>query len=158
MPVFFLLLLLLILCPGSRPFLFPPAPLSLTSTKTGQLTHPRSGILATQNTVTGAPEAHPGEALEREASNFVASIAQITISAAAGENPKSKDDMPDPFHAATGAVETERQDKEQLPGSVDRTRKPIEDMMWEIVKPAMKIMGDTSDLWERFGKYITLLR
>ena len=36
---------------------------------------------------------------------------------------------------------------------MDRTRKPIEDMMWEVVKPAMRIMGDLSDLWERFGKY-----
>jgi hypothetical protein len=152
MPVIFIFLLVLIIYPRSRPILFPPAPLSLTSSKTGELTHPRAGILATADTVTGAPEVHPGESLEREAANFVASIAQIVLSAAAGENPKSDEDMPDPFHAATGAVDTKRHDEDKLPGTVDKTRKPIEDMMWEVVKPIMKIMGDISDLWERFGK------
>jgi Protein of unknown function (DUF3292) len=152
--VFFTLILVLIIYPPSRPVLFPPAPFALTSSKTGKLTHPRAGVLATTDTVTGAPEEHPGETLEREAANFVASIAQIVVSAAAGENPKSDEDMPDPFHAATGAVDTKRQDEDKMPGSVDGTRKPIEDMMWEIVKPAMKIMGDVSDLWERFGKSI----
>lgn len=152
MPILFTLLLTLILYPPSRPLLFPPAPLSLTSTTTGGLIHPRSGVLATADTVTGAPEAHPGESLEREAANFVASIAQIALSAAAGENPKANEDMPDPFHAATGAVDTKRHDEDKLPGSMDRTRKPVEDMMWEIMKPVMKIVGDISDLWERFAK------
>ena len=155
MSVFFTLILVLIIYPSSRPMLFPPAPLALTSSKTGELKHPRAGILSTTDTVTGAPETHSGETLEREAANFVASIAQIVLSPAAGENPDSNEDMPDPFHAATGAVDTKRHDEEELPGSVDKTRKPMEDMMWEIVKPTMRIMGDINDLWERFGKYVT---
>jgi hypothetical protein len=142
MPVFFMLILVLITYPASRPVLFPPAPFTLTSSTTGELKHPRAGVLSTADTVTGAPETHPGETLEREAANFVASIAQIVLSAAAGENPKSDEDMPDPFHAATGAIDTKRHDEDKLPGSEDKTRKPVEDMMWDIVKPVMKIIGD----------------
>lgn len=54
------MLLLLILYPPSRPFLFPPAPLAAVSTKHGTLQTPSAGTLGSSDSLTGAPEAHKG--------------------------------------------------------------------------------------------------
>lgn len=44
---------------------------------TGEIQPPASGVLATADSVMGAPEVHKGEALENEAGNFAASVIGI---------------------------------------------------------------------------------
>jgi hypothetical protein len=70
-------LMVLILYPPSRDFCFPPAPPSLIDPKTGGLQKPPAGLLASEGSVTGAPEKHEGEAVEQEAHSFVNSISTV---------------------------------------------------------------------------------
>jgi hypothetical protein len=70
-------LMVLILYPPSREFCFPPVPPSLIDSKTGGLQKPPAGLLASEGSVTGAPEKHEGEAVEQEAHSFVNSISTV---------------------------------------------------------------------------------
>jgi len=71
-------LVVLILVPEARGFCFPPAPPSLIDGTTGGAKKPMAGVLGSGDSLTGAPEKHPGEAVEQEAHSFVSSV--ITVS------------------------------------------------------------------------------
>ena len=70
-------LMVLVLYPPSRDYCFPPAPPSLIHPQTGGIQKPPAGLLASQGSVTGAPEKHEGEAVEQEAHSFVNSISTV---------------------------------------------------------------------------------
>lgn len=70
-------LMVLILYPPSRSYCFPPVPPSLIDSTTGGLQKPPAGLLASEGSVTGAPEKHEGEAVEQEAHSFVNSISTV---------------------------------------------------------------------------------
>ena len=38
----------------------------------------------------------------------------------------------------------------------DRTKKPLETIMWSKMKPISHGMNDVIDTWERFAKYVSL--
>ncbi|OCH90536.1 hypothetical protein OBBRIDRAFT_730626 [Obba rivulosa] len=98
--LFISVLLGLIVYPPLREKLFPPAPLAAVSASSGNLQVPRAGTLGSADSLSGAPEAHPGEAVEQEAANFVAGLASISAGTAAGQGtpPKApgKDDDAEP--------------------------------------------------------------
>jgi hypothetical protein len=48
-----------------------------------------SGVLGSPDSITGAPENHAGEAVEQEASNFVANFTSIAVASAVGKNPQA---------------------------------------------------------------------
>lgn len=75
----------LITYPPSRQFLFPPAPIALVNKDTGGVQKPPAGVLGSHDSATGAPENHKGEAVEKEASNFVDGIASMAVTSATGE-------------------------------------------------------------------------
>ena len=77
--------LTLITVPRSRGILFPPAPLALVDSKSGGVQKPKSGVLASFDSATGAPENYRGEAVELEASNFVSGVASVAVSSAVGK-------------------------------------------------------------------------
>ncbi|KAI0757931.1 hypothetical protein C8Q74DRAFT_1373006 [Fomes fomentarius] len=62
--------ILALIFPSSRRAMLPPA---------WHLWKPRAGTLRTLDSLSGAPEAHQGEAVEQEALKFVASFAAITL-------------------------------------------------------------------------------
>ena len=166
-PVFFTTLIVLIAYPPSRPFLFPPVPLALVSATSGDLQKPKAGLLGSNSSLTGAPEKHRGEAVEQEASNFVSSFAQITLSAAAGEHPENKlqdeegvidTNVPDPTSLVAGAMDAKKSTKDGTPNEHDKTKVPMEEAMWHQLRPIMHIIGDVADGWERFAKYGLLLK
>jgi hypothetical protein len=112
-PLLTFTLVALIVYPPSRPVLFPPAPIALVS-KTGGVQKPKSGVLASHDSVTGAPENHKGEAVEQEASNFVNGIASVALASATGKHPQGEppdadgspaDTVPDPTSIAVSAAE-----------------------------------------------------
>src|SRR5437773_9653047 len=112
--MFITTIIILIVYPPSRSFLFPPVPIALVDAKTGGLKKPKAGQLGSDNSLTGGPEKHQGEAVEEEAINFVSSFAQITLSTAAGKHPENDlqdedgviaNNIPDPTKVAAGAVE-----------------------------------------------------
>lgn len=76
-PVGIAFLMALIACPPARTTCFPPVPPSIVDSKTGGVQKPPSGVLASDDTITGAPEKHEGEGVEQEAHSFVNSIASV---------------------------------------------------------------------------------
>ncbi|KAJ6263075.1 hypothetical protein Dda_1634 [Drechslerella dactyloides] len=163
-PVMIAFIMALIAFPKSRRYLFPPTPLALVDTATGQLQQPPAGVLASRGSLTGAPEKHEGEAVEKEASNFVAGIAAIGISSATGqhpENPKQDEEgtldtkVPDPSSVAMKATDA----KDKAAGGTgrkhDKAKEPMQDAMWAKMRPLMHGVENVADTWERFGNALS---
>lgn len=77
MPTLVIFLMTLVLCPRARPLCFPPVPPALVDSGTGGVQKPRAGVLASRDTLTGAPEKHRGEGVEKEARSFVTSLSAV---------------------------------------------------------------------------------
>lgn len=75
-PTSLTLCLALMLSPSARSLLFPHAPPALIDGATGGVKEPMAKVLASDS-LTGAPEAHPDEAIEQEAHSFVNSIIEV---------------------------------------------------------------------------------
>jgi hypothetical protein len=172
-------MVLLIAFPPARAFLFPPAPLALVSAKHGGIQKPLSGTLGSDDSVTGAPEHHKGEAVEKEASNFVDGVASIAVSSVAGKHPQGDPHppasesetgggggdggggvgqlagsvVPDPSSVVKSASAAKGKSAGAKPhASHDKTKQPMEAAMWNKMRPVMHGISDVSDTWERFGK------
>ena len=164
-PMFLATLIALIVHPPAREFLFPPAPVSLVDSKTGGVQKPKSGVLGSHDSATGAPENHKGEAVEQEASNFVSGIASVALSSAAGKHPQGDPDSddedasaaaPDPTAVALGAADAKEKSNGSKPGAKhDKTKVPMETMMWTNMRPIMHALGDLTDTWERFANALS---
>lgn len=76
-PVIVSFLIALIISPRARDYCFPGAPPALIDSNTGGVKKPAAGVLASDDSVTGAPEKHKGEAVEQEAHSFVSSISSV---------------------------------------------------------------------------------
>lgn len=76
-PVGVAFLIVLIAYPPARAICFPPVPPSIVDSKTGGVQTPPSGVLASDDSLTGAPEKHQGEGVEQEAHSFVNSVASV---------------------------------------------------------------------------------
>lgn len=163
-PLMFSTILALIVYPPSRSYLFPPAPLALVDGNTGGVQKPRSGMLGSHDSLTGAPEKHKGEAVEQEAHNFVSSFAAIGLGAVTGKHPKNKHheegsalekSIPEPTSIGLRTTDA----KGSTAGGIvatkhDKTKVPIETAAWEKARPIMRALADVADTWERFAKYV----
>jgi hypothetical protein len=153
-------MVVLIAYPPARKIMFPPAPLALVNHKTGGIQSPAAGVLGSHDSVTGAPENHQGEAVEQEASNFVSGVATIALSSATGEHEAADPDsdplnksVPDPTHVAVASANAKASSAGGRPNKThDKTKQPMEEAMWSKMRPAMHIIGDIADGWERFAK------
>lgn len=166
-PALLAMVIVLITVPQSRSILFPPAPLALISNKTGGVQKPKAGVLGSDDSMTGAPEKYKGEAVEQEASNLVSGIASVAISSAAGRHDQANPDdeggsktldsgMPDPTKIATASADASSAAQGGTPDEVqDKTKQPMEAAVWNQVRPIMHILGDISDIWERFGNALS---
>ncbi|KAK0729545.1 hypothetical protein B0H67DRAFT_501065 [Lasiosphaeris hirsuta] len=163
-PLLSAVLVALIAYPPSRHFLFPPAPVSLVDSKSGGVQKPKSGVLGSHDSATGAPENHKGEAVEQEASNFVSGIASVALSSAAGKHPQgdpdSADDAstvaPDPTAVAISASDAKDKAAGAKPGAAhDKTKIPVETAIWTKMRPVMHGLGGMTDTWERFGNALS---
>ena len=162
-PLIITTLIVLIVYPPSRAILFPPAPLALVDSKTGGVQSPMAGVLGSHDSATGAPEKHQGEAVEQEAHNFVSGIGTIALSSAAGKHEQGDPDsdpvnqsVPDPTHIASAGAEAKVSAQGGNPSvHHDKTKQPMEDAMWTKMRPAMHIVGDIADGWERFANALS---
>ena len=166
-PTLFLTLIILTTVPKARTYLFPPAPIALVNSKTGGVQTPSAGVLGSTDSATGAPEKHKGEAVEQEASNFVNSFASVVISSAAGKHDQGKPDddggsktldknAPDPTKMAMAAADASASaGGADTSHAHDKTKLPMEDAMWTKMRPAMHIIGDIADGWERFANALS---
>ncbi|KAK4156013.1 hypothetical protein C8A00DRAFT_41479 [Chaetomidium leptoderma] len=152
--------------PKTRQVLFPPAPVALVDSSTGGIKKPAAGILGSHDSATGAPENHKGEAVEQEASSFVSGIASVVVSSAAGKHPPGDSDSdgnaatdvaPDPTALAAGVADA--RDKASNSGrsgtTHDKTKVPMETVIWAKMRPVMEIIGTIADTWERFANALS---
>ncbi|KAK3314334.1 hypothetical protein B0H66DRAFT_568264 [Apodospora peruviana] len=164
-PLLMAVLIALIVYPPSRQFLFPPAPVSLVDSKTGGVQKPKSGVLGSHDSATGAPENHRGEAVENEASNFVSGIASVALSSAAGKHPQGDPDSeegattnaaPDPTAIASKVANAkDASSGDKTHPDHDKTKVPMETAMWSKMRPIMHALGDITDNWERVANALS---
>ncbi|KAK3385500.1 hypothetical protein B0H63DRAFT_473032 [Podospora didyma] len=139
---FLTILLVLAVYPPSRALLFPHAPAAMIDGETGGVKKPMAGVLASDS-MTGAPETYPGEAIEMEAHSFVNSIIEIAIAMSSGQNPEDIANAKDKTGGSLQAVEH------------DKTKKPVSDAVWEEALPVLHTMAGISDTYERFGNALS---
>lgn len=161
-----LTIIVLITVPRARSIMFPPAPLALIDHKTGGVQKPKAGVLGSHDSLTGAPEHYKGEAVEEEAKSLVTGIASITLSSAVGmhdpSNPeddtasKTLDNAPDPTNIASLAVDgsTSAAGGAVKPSHA-KAKQPMEDTVWEKMRPVMHGIGDFADVWEMFANALS---
>ncbi|CDO68481.1 hypothetical protein BN946_scf184499.g6 [Trametes cinnabarina] len=178
--------LLVMFRPDYRAKLFPPAPLAAVSVVSGNLQVPSAGVLASEDSLSGAHEAHKGEAVEQEAVQFVAAIGSIVSSLVMGERGSAKRKYGQPRSDTVGGTgrgsDTETDDtsatavmhdlsdlvfhtknienRRNLDGAskpeADEATKNIESALWKKTRPFMRTLAEIAAVWERFAK--TLLK
>ncbi|KIP10066.1 hypothetical protein PHLGIDRAFT_22447 [Phlebiopsis gigantea 11061_1 CR5-6] len=168
----------LVLDPSTRNLLFPPAPLAIVSATSGNLQTPKAGTVGSKDSLSGAPEAHKGEAVEQEARHFVAGLGSVAISTAVGKGPGEDGNgnavgggeaeaegvdkqasaidgaTPDPTAIATDSVAA----KSLASGdnaAKDPAKVPVEQAMWSKTRPIMRALNDVVDTWERLGNALS---
>ncbi|TGJ83739.1 hypothetical protein E0Z10_g5049 [Xylaria hypoxylon] len=159
-------LITLITYPRSRGILFPPAPIALVDAKSGGVQKPKAGVLGSHESATGAPENHKGEAVEQEATNFFNGFTAVVVASATGKHPqanpqlgeeKTPDDLiPDPTGLAVSVVEAK--DVATAGGQVpkhDKTKVPVENVVWSKMRPIMHGISDVADTWERLANALS---
>ncbi|KAK0624984.1 hypothetical protein B0T17DRAFT_531609 [Bombardia bombarda] len=141
-PLTSVVIIALITYPPSRHFLFPPAPVALVDSSTGGLQKPGAGVLGSHDSAMGAPENHKGEAVEKEASNFVNTISSVVLSSATGKPPQGPES-----DGQQSAITAEATDP--------TSSAPMEQALWKKMRPIMHMIGDVTDTWERFANALS---
>ncbi|KAF5021922.1 hypothetical protein F66182_6025 [Fusarium sp. NRRL 66182] len=157
-PTILLTLMALLLSSNARRLLFPPFPPSIVHPNHGTLMKPSAGVLSTTDSATGAPEGMKGEALEREASNFVTGLVALSINILTDNDPQHdepqkggsrSEKFPDAHSLATSVATA----KDKAAGvdypSWDKTKAPMQDMMQSKIRILMHAICSICDLWER---------
>ncbi|KAJ5139204.1 uncharacterized protein N7515_004052 [Penicillium bovifimosum] len=154
----------------ARTTLFPPAPRALVNMRTGGIQKPQAGQLGTNETLTGAPEKQPGEAVEEEAANFVANV-RHNIQRALGmhDSPQGEGEplegkVPKPIRSALKTVHEAGSAPGHVTENMDQTQRPMEEIIWSGVNPEIiakvletlpHVIGEIADNWERFANAIS---
>ncbi|KAF5673871.1 hypothetical protein FHETE_3258 [Fusarium heterosporum] len=163
MPTLLAALFAMLLSPEVRRTLFPPHPTSLVHYKDGSLIKPPAGILSTDDTGTGAPENLKGQALEREASNFVTGIIALAANTFVDEDPQHSQvqkgdeasDEPESRSLAMRIITAKDKAGGVQKPSWDKTKKPMQEIMWTRMKPLMHKLCVLCDTYERLAKLAT---
>lgn len=143
LPSTFAFMMVLILFVPARKLCFPPAPPALIDGSTGGVQKPVSGVLASEDSMTGAPEKRPGEAIEQEAHSFVNSVATLAAGIASAIEPRDIANAKDKTGGDLPAVEP------------DKTKKPVLDMVVEKARPAMHQIANFVDAYERLSNALS---
>lgn len=169
-PLFLGMLIAVVCSKKARDTLFPPAPLALVDISKGTLKEPQAKQLGTFNTLTGAPEKHDGEAVEQEAANFADNIRHLvtrSIGMHGGQDEGGdplEGKVPKPVRKAVRKVQAEGQAAGHVQEEADPVQKPMEEMLWEKVKPEKldpilknvpHVLGEIADNYERFANAIS---
>ena len=109
---------------------------------------------ASEDSLTGAPENHKGEAAEQEAKNFVDSFATVAMESAAAkygqtvtEDEPDRPAITDGLEAAEAAAENRTDDAPE-----DKTKKPMKKKVSHATDQVMRILSDITDIYEKFAK------
>ncbi|KAF4947767.1 hypothetical protein FGADI_10161 [Fusarium gaditjirri] len=145
-PTVWTALMAILLSPKIRSTLFPPCPPAIVHYQGGHLIKPAAGVLGKVDTATGAPESLKGEALEREASNFATGL----------RGDGKTVDLPDPRSLATRIATAKDKAAGIEKPSWDKSKSPMQELMWSQMRPLMHWICRFCDVWERSAKIVTL--
>ncbi|KAF7520314.1 hypothetical protein PCG10_009233 [Penicillium crustosum] len=141
----------LIMVPPVRVLLFP----GLAKTDGSNGSSPPGGKIQSEDSLTGAPENHKGEAAEQEAKNMVDSFATVAMESAAAKYGQTvTEDTPDrpalieSLDAAETAAGTPTGDSPE-----DKTKKPMKKKVSHATDNVMRILSDITDIYEKFANY-----
>ncbi|KAK5445269.1 hypothetical protein LTS15_010050 [Exophiala xenobiotica] len=170
MPLVLGTLILVVSSVEARNALFPPAPRALVNIMTGGIQKPQAGQLGTNDTLTGAPEKQPGEAMEEEAANFVDNV-RHNLQRAIGMHSKPQQEgdplegkVPKPVRKAVKAVQAAGSAPGHITETTDQTQEPMEEIIWAGVNPetvanildvAPHVVGEVADNWERVANALS---
>lgn len=150
-PTLLSVLVALIMFPPIRPILFPAAPVLKDAGSPGG----RLGQLESQDSLTGAPEAHKGEAAEQEAKNMIDSVAVIAMESAGakyGQTVSQDDDEISPTVSQSVGVVDASEDALSEDSPEDKTKTPARNKVSRGTDKAMRAISDITDIYERFAK------
>ncbi|KAJ6138913.1 hypothetical protein N7471_005399 [Penicillium samsonianum] len=143
----------LIMVPPVRLLLFP----GLAKTDGPQGSTSTEEQVHSEDSLTGAPENHKGEAAEQEAKNLVDSFANVAMeSAAARYGQTVTEDSPDrpalieSLEAAEAAAGTPTGDSPE-----DKTKKPMKKKVSHATDNVMRILSDITDIYEKFANILS---
>ncbi|KAF5985361.1 hypothetical protein FBULB1_2931 [Fusarium bulbicola] len=165
MPTLLTGLMAILLSPKVRNTFFPPCPPAIVHYQGGHLIKPAAGILGTVDTATGAPESLKGETLEREASNFATGLVALSINIFVDKDPQHDEsqrgggktvNLPDPRSLATRIATAKDKAAGIEKPSWDKSKSPMQELMWSQMRPLMHWTCRFCDIWERSAKVITL--
>ncbi|OGE50047.1 hypothetical protein PENARI_c018G11885 [Penicillium arizonense] len=150
------LIVALIMVPSVRLLLFPgPAKKEGADKSNGRgspTDQPQS-----QDSLTGAPENHKGEAAEQEARNLVDSFATVAMESAAAkygqtvtEEAPERPLITDGIEAAEAAAESPNGDAPE-----DKTKKPMKKKVSHATDQAMRVLSDITDVYEKFANLLS---
>ncbi|KAF7793797.1 hypothetical protein EIP86_004918 [Pleurotus ostreatoroseus] len=136
------------------------------------------GTLGSKDSLSGAPEAHRGEAVEQEARHFVSGLASVAVSTAVGKGPGDDGNgnavgggeaeaqgvnkpltavegaVPDPTSVAVDATSAKHLASGDA-AAQDPAKKSVESAMWNKARPIMRGISDATDIWERLGNALS---
>ncbi|KAJ5978348.1 hypothetical protein N7501_001690 [Penicillium viridicatum] len=143
----------LIMVPPVRILLFP----GLAKTDGLDGSSPSGGQVQSEDSLTGAPENHKGEAAEQEAKNMVDSFATVAMESAAAKYGQTvTEDAPDrpalieSIEAAETAAGTPTGDSPE-----DKTKKPMKQKVSHATDNVMRILSDITDIYEKFANILS---
>lgn len=123
-----------------------------------------SGVLASDDSLTGAPEHMKGQAVESEASNFVNAISGIGTNIMTGRDLAGEPNAPgrgsstlmqaDPSDISLMVASAKDRAEGVKAPSHDKSKKPMEDMTWAKTGPTMHAMTVICDIVEKLVKYV----
>ncbi|CAP80880.1 Pc12g12530 [Penicillium rubens Wisconsin 54-1255] len=147
------LVVALIMVPPVRQLLFPG--LAKADDSNGII--PTEGEVQSEDSLTGAPENHKGEAAEQEAKNLVDSFATVAMESAAAKYgqtvPEDAPDRPaliESLEAAEAAAGTPTGDSPE-----DKTKKPMKKKVSHATDNVMRVLSDITDIYEKFANILS---
>ncbi|KAJ5773841.1 hypothetical protein N7457_008737 [Penicillium paradoxum] len=147
------LVVALIMVPPVRLLLFP----GLAKTKDSHGSSSGGGQVESEDSLTGAPESHKGEAAEQEARNLVDNFANVAMESAAAkygqtvtEESPERDAITDGLEAAEAAAGTPTGDSPE-----DKTKKPMKKKVAHATDNVMRVLSDITDIYEKFANILS---
>ncbi|KAJ6049251.1 hypothetical protein N7444_005967 [Penicillium canescens] len=150
------LIVALIMVPPVRILLFPGIATKEGADKSNGRGSP-TGQPQSQDSLTGVPENHKGEAAEQEARNLVDSFATVAMESAAAkygqtvtEEAPDRPLITDGIEAAEAAAESPNGDAPE-----DKTKKPMKKKVSHATDQAMRVLSDITDVYEKFANLLS---
>ncbi|OAA80404.1 hypothetical protein LEL_03890 [Akanthomyces lecanii RCEF 1005] len=159
-PTLFLFIIVMVIFPASRPLCFPHIPPSIVDAKTGGVQKAPAGVMASETSVTGAPETHKGEAVEQEAHSFITSFSKLIMSITSDKDQDkgAPEDDPSPGIAKLSgkiANAKSKTDKDGQESNNDKTEEPMKHAIEDFnPQPLLDTLFAFIDVWECLGNVL----